>query len=219
MGFPTRAWSGPASAVARKQSPRLLSEVSSLSKSWKRGSAPWEAGKEQKGFRACFLLQHLDSPWYPELLQCKDLGVRGPPPSQKSLHPPHVPLPRSPPPTAQHLFEGEKAKGKPQSLTIGVHVVSGHLRWGEPLSEGVGAVDALLHAQQLLGWGQSSVGVQHPLQTHAATAVRLGWKRRANRWCSLAAAFWGAQLPWEAWRGLGNRETLSEGRVGCERGT
>jgi len=46
MGFPTRAWSGPASAVARKQSPRLLSEVSSLSKSWKRGSAPLEAEKE-----------------------------------------------------------------------------------------------------------------------------------------------------------------------------
>lgn len=53
MGFPTRAWSGPASAVPRKQSPRLLSEVSSLSRSWKRGSAPWEARKGQEGFRAC----------------------------------------------------------------------------------------------------------------------------------------------------------------------
>lgn len=68
MGFPTRAWSGPASAVPRKQSPRLLSEVSSLSRSWKRGSAPWEAGKGQKGFSARFLLQHLDTAGYPQLL-------------------------------------------------------------------------------------------------------------------------------------------------------
>lgn len=47
MGFPARVCSGPASAVARKQSPRLLSEVSSLSMSWKRGSAPWGERKEQ----------------------------------------------------------------------------------------------------------------------------------------------------------------------------
>lgn len=40
MGFPTLACRGPASEVARKQSPRLLREVSSLSSSWKRGSAP-----------------------------------------------------------------------------------------------------------------------------------------------------------------------------------
>lgn len=54
MGFPTRAWSGPVSAVPRKQSPRLLSEVSSLSRSWKRGSAPWEAreGEKRVQFRA-----------------------------------------------------------------------------------------------------------------------------------------------------------------------
>lgn len=40
MGFPTLDCRGPASDVARKQSPRLLREVSSLSRSWKRGSAP-----------------------------------------------------------------------------------------------------------------------------------------------------------------------------------
>lgn len=40
MGFPTLDCRGPASEVARKQSPRLLREVSSLSRSWKRGSAP-----------------------------------------------------------------------------------------------------------------------------------------------------------------------------------
>lgn len=40
MGFPTLDCRGPASEVARKQSPRLLRDVSSLSKSWKRGSAP-----------------------------------------------------------------------------------------------------------------------------------------------------------------------------------
>ena len=40
MGFPTLDCRGPASEVARKQSPRLLREVSSLSSSWKRGSAP-----------------------------------------------------------------------------------------------------------------------------------------------------------------------------------
>lgn len=40
MGFPTLDCRGPASEVARKQSPRLLRDVSSLSRSWKRGSAP-----------------------------------------------------------------------------------------------------------------------------------------------------------------------------------
>lgn len=53
MGFPTLGCRGPASEVARKQSPRLLREVSSLSRSWKRGSAPememkqWHEGREQ----------------------------------------------------------------------------------------------------------------------------------------------------------------------------
>lgn len=65
MGFPTRAWSGPASVVVRKQSPRLLSEVSSLSKSWKRGSAPWIAGKKQKGFRAYFSSSTMTVPGTP----------------------------------------------------------------------------------------------------------------------------------------------------------
>lgn len=52
MGFPTLDCRGPASEVARKQSPRLLREVSSLSRSWKRGSAPemerkhWHEGLE-----------------------------------------------------------------------------------------------------------------------------------------------------------------------------
>lgn len=53
MGFPTLGCRGPASEVARKQSPRLLREVSSLSRSWKRGSAPememkcWHEGRAQ----------------------------------------------------------------------------------------------------------------------------------------------------------------------------
>lgn len=53
MGFPTLDCRGPASEVARKQSPRLLREVSSLSRSWKRGSAPememkhWHEGLEK----------------------------------------------------------------------------------------------------------------------------------------------------------------------------
>lgn len=38
--MPTPGGSSPASEVARKPSPRLLREVSSLSRSWKRGSAP-----------------------------------------------------------------------------------------------------------------------------------------------------------------------------------
>lgn len=53
MGFPTRDCRGPASEVARKQSPRLLREVSSLSRSWKRGSAPemetiWSGGSRRR---------------------------------------------------------------------------------------------------------------------------------------------------------------------------
>ena len=95
----------------------------------------------------------------------------------------------------QHLFEGQKARSKPWSLTVGVHVVSGHLRWGEPLPEGVRAIDALLHAQQLLGRGQSGVGVQHPLQPRAATAVRLGWKIKSKSSAQLGCCFLGGPAP------------------------
>lgn len=44
------------------------------------------------------------------------------------------------------------------------------------MPKGVGAVDALLHAQELLWGGQSGVGVHEPLQPPAATTIGLGWK-------------------------------------------
>lgn len=84
-------------------------------------------------------------------------------------------------------------------------MVSGHLGRGEPLPEGVGAVDTLLHAQQLLRRGQRRVGVQHPLQPRAtATAVRLACKitSRLDQAVRLLLFGWG-----EAWREQGNGET------------
>lgn len=48
-------------------------------------------------------------------------------------------------------------------LTIWVHVVTGHLRWGEALLEGVGAVTVLHGNHLLLGRSQRRVGVNHAL--------------------------------------------------------
>lgn len=50
-------------------------------------------------------------------------------------------------------------------LTIWVHVVTGHLRRGEALLEGVGAVTILHSNHLLLGWSQWRVGVHHSLHT------------------------------------------------------
>ena len=67
-------------------------------------------------------------------------------------------------------------------LTIGVHVVSRHLGWGEPLSEGIWAVDTLLDGQELLWGGQSRVGVHDPFHASAPATVCLscGTKKRIN---------------------------------------
>lgn len=46
MGFPTLDGRGPESEAAKKQSPKLLRDVSSLSRSWKSGSMP--SGKIKK---------------------------------------------------------------------------------------------------------------------------------------------------------------------------
>lgn len=48
-------------------------------------------------------------------------------------------------------------------LTIWVHVVTGHLRRGEALLEGIGAVTVLHGNHLLLGWSQWCVGVHHSL--------------------------------------------------------
>lgn len=70
--------------------------------------------------------------------------------------------------------QGGRQGGRQGSpLTVRVHVISRHLGRGEALSEGVGAVDALLDGQQLLRGGQRRVGVHDPFHPGTPATVRL----------------------------------------------
>jgi hypothetical protein len=72
-----------------------------------------------------------------------------------------------------HRQAGRRPHGAWASLTIGVHVISRHLGWGEALSEGIRAVDTLFDGQELLWGGQSRVGVHDPFHPSTPTTVCL----------------------------------------------
>lgn len=80
----------------------------------------------------------------------------------------------------KQAVRGPRGAGAP--LTVGVHVVSRHLGWGEALSEGIGAVDTLLNGQKLLRGGQSRVGVHDALHPSTPTTICLscGTKKKAD---------------------------------------
>lgn len=66
-------------------------------------------------------------------------------------------------------------------LTIGVHVISRHLGWGETLSEGIRVVDALFNGQQLLWGGQRCIGVHDPFHARIPTTICLSWGTKERR--------------------------------------